>query len=345
MPIQAPVRIGVIGAGWFASRRHCPDIVEHPEAELVALCRRNPEPMQELADAFAVKHTFTEYTEMLESGLLDGVLVCSPHDLHYLHAKAALDRGLHVLLEKPITLDPDHGRTLVALANERNLTLIVAQNPPYWSHCRYLRDKIQHGALGELEGAAIHWMGNARGVLGLEPLPDEMPGIVKPTLYRADAAQNGGGFLIDGGSHLVCELLWCTGRQVVSVSAQMDNADFDLRCALTLHLDNGAYATLSQCADSQIRTKRQHSVYYGSEGTAIMRGFPFSVEFENNQILEQFSENELEDPPSPVENFVDCLLGRGTPEIDGEMAVHIVEIIQAAARAARDGRNTTLSAI
>ena len=114
MPIQAPVRIGVIGAGWFASRRHCPDIVEHPEAELVALCRRNPEPMQELADAFAVKHTFTEYTEMLESGLLDGVLVCSPHDLHYDHARAALDRGLHVLLEKPITLAPDAGRALAA---------------------------------------------------------------------------------------------------------------------------------------------------------------------------------------------------------------------------------------
>ena len=59
----------------------------------------------------------------------------------------------------------------------QRLALVVAQNPPYWSHCRFLRDKIQQGALGEIEGAAIHWVGNARGVLGLEQLPDDMPGV------------------------------------------------------------------------------------------------------------------------------------------------------------------------
>ena len=342
MPVQSPVRIGVLGAGWFASRRHCPDIAAHREAELAALCRRNPDQLARMAEAFSVTATFTDYREMLDSGLLDGVLVCSPHDLHYDHARAALDRGLHVLLEKPITLDPDEGRALVALADEKGLALVVAQNPPYWSHCRYLRDKIQQGALGEIEGAAIHWVGNARGVLGLEPLPDDMPGVVKPTLYRANAAQNGGGFLIDGGSHLICELLWCTGRRVISVAAQMDDAGFDVRCALALHLDNGAYATVSQCADSQIRAKRQHSLYYGSAGTAVMRGFPFWVELECGQVVERFGEEELQEPPSPVGDFIDCALGRSAPEIEGETAVHVVEIINAAAQSAREGRTIAL---
>ena len=230
----------------------------------------------------------------------------------------------------------------MALADKKSLALVVAQNPPYWSHCRYLRDKIQQGALGEIEGAAIHWVGNARGVLGLEPLPDDMPGVVKPTLYRADAAQNGGGFLIDGGSHLICELLWCTGRRVISVAAQMDDAGFDVRCALALHLDNGAYATVSQCADSRIRAKRQHSLYYGSAGTAVMRGFPFWVELECGQVVERFGEEELQEPPSPVGDFIDCALGRGAPEIEGETAVHVVEIINAAAQSAREGRTIAL---
>ena len=52
------VRIGVIGAGWFASRRHCPDIAAHRDAELTALCRRNPEKLQQMADAFSVADTF-----------------------------------------------------------------------------------------------------------------------------------------------------------------------------------------------------------------------------------------------------------------------------------------------
>jgi len=338
MPLHTPVRIGVLGAGWFASRRHCPDIVAHHNAELTALCRRSRQQLQQMADAFSVEHTFTEYRAMLDSGLLDGVLVCSPHHLHYEHAKAALERGLHVLLEKPITLDPDQGRQLLALADEKDLALVVAQNPPYWNHCHYLRDKIRHNALGEIEGVSINWMGNARAVLGLEPLPEDMPGIVKPTLYRADSAQNGGGFLIDGGSHLICELLWCTGRKVVEVTAQMDDADFDLRCALTLRLDNGAYATLSQCADSRIRAKRQHSIYYGSAGTVAIHGFPFKVKMDSGTVVEEFREDELKDPPTPVGDLIRCALGEGKPQIDGETAVHVVEIIQSAAQAAREGR-------
>ena len=235
-----PLRLGVIGAGWFASRRHCPDVADHPEAELVALCRRDEKQLTQMARAFAVTDTYTDYAELIGSGTVDGVIICSPHHLHFEHARAALDAGLHVLLEKPITVDPEEGRRLVALAGKTGRALVVAQNPPYWSHCRYLRDRLRRGDLGEIEGVSINWVGNALGVLGLEPLPDSLPGVVKPTLFRGDAAQNGGGFLVDGGSHLLCELLWCTGLRVAEVSAHMDNPDWDLRVALALTLENGA---------------------------------------------------------------------------------------------------------
>jgi len=102
-----------------------------------------------------------------------------------------------------------------------------------------------------------------------------------------------------------------------------------------LRFDNGAYATLRQRADSQIRAQRQHSVYYGSAGTAIIRGFPFRVKMERDKVVEEFREDELKDPPSPVEDFVRSALSEGQPEIDGKTAVHVVEIIQAAAREGR----------
>ena len=122
----------------------------------------------------------------------------------------------------------------------------------------------------------------------------------------------------------------------------MDDASFDVRSALALRLDNGAYATVSQCADSQIRAKRQHSLYYGSVGTAMLRGFPFCVELECGRVVEHLREDELQDPPSPVGNFIDCALGRGAAEIDGATAVHVVEIINAAAQSAREGRTIAL---
>ncbi len=338
MSLQPPIRIGVIGAGSFASRRHCPDIVDHPEAQLKALCRRDSAQLKKMADAFSVEHTYTDYRQLIDSGLVDAVLISSPHDLHYEHGKAALEKGLHVLLEKPITTDPQKGRELVALAQEKGLALIVAQNPPYWNHCRHLRAQFRSGRLGELETASINWVGNALAVLGLEALPDKMPGVVPPTLYRASAEQNGGGFTMDGGTHLLCELLWCTERKVIEVTAQMDNADFDVRCSLSMRLDNGALVSLNQVADSQIRAKRQTNIYYGSKGTAVVRGFPFVIEIEADGEVERLSEDELPAAPTPVGDFVDCALGRSAGEISGDTAVHVVEVLRAAQEAARSGQ-------
>lgn len=338
MTPPVPLRLGVIGAGWFASRRHCPDILRHPETTLSALCRRDPAELQKLAAHFQVGHCFTDYRELIHSGLVDAVVICSPHHLHYEHTLPALEQGLHVLLEKPITIDPGEGRRLVALAAERGLALVVGQNPPYWSHCCFLREQIAAGTLGTIESAHVHWVGNAKGVLGLEALPADLPGVVRPSLFRGDAAQNGGGFLMDGGTHLISELLWCTGLRVAAVSAVMDNATWDVRAALSARLSNGALATLSILADSGTPAKRQHSLYYGSAGTAELRGFPFAVRITTGKEELDRREDELPIPPTPVANLVDCILRQGHPAMAGELAVHVVEVTQAAYASARSAQ-------
>ena len=338
MDADTPLRIGVIGAGWFASRRHCPDVIGHPEAQLTALCRRSRPELEAMGQAFGVNALFTDYEDLLASGEVDAVIVCSPHDLHFEHTHAALRAGLPVLLEKPITVDPAEGRQLVTLATERGLTLLVAQNPPYWSHCHHLQAAFSSGRLGELEAVAITWVGNALGVLGREELPDTLPGVVKPTLFRADAGANGGGFLVDGGSHLLCELIWCTNRRVLEVTGLMDDAGSDVRAVLSLRLDNGATATVTNTADSKIRAKRHHSLYCGSQGTATIVGVPFTVTVDADGHRDSRTEDELPAPPTPVGDFIDAVRGRGAPLIDGDSAVHVVEILEAAYRSARDRR-------
>src|SRR5438034_11401550 len=94
---QIALRFGVIGAGWFASRRHIPDIVKHPDARLTALCRRNPEALETLKRHFAPEHAFSDWREMLEDCPMDAVVIATPHDLHFEPANAALEHGLHVL--------------------------------------------------------------------------------------------------------------------------------------------------------------------------------------------------------------------------------------------------------
>ena len=75
------VRIGVVGVGWFASRRHLPDIGRCAGAELAAVCRRDPKELQRIAEHFGQPPSYTDYDRMLAEAELDAVLICTPHAL------------------------------------------------------------------------------------------------------------------------------------------------------------------------------------------------------------------------------------------------------------------------
>ena len=116
------IKLGVIGAGSFASRRHIPTIVSSPDAQLVALCRRNEEMLRRMAEHFECNNTFTDYQEMLNSVEMDAVLIATPHALHYENAKLALEKGLHVLIEKPLSVKADEAKEIA----EKDDLIVIA---------------------------------------------------------------------------------------------------------------------------------------------------------------------------------------------------------------------------
>jgi predicted dehydrogenase len=336
------VRLGVIGAGSFTSRRHIPTIVESPDAELVALCRRNEEMLRRMADHFGCQNTFTDYRRMLDAVGMDGVLVTTPHALHYEHAKAALEKGLHVMIEKPMAVRAGEAQELANIAKDKRLVIVVALNPPFWSHTTYLRDAIRSGVLGEIEGVYINWAGNAEHVFGLAPMPGSMPGVVPPTLFRADPKLGGGGHFIDSGSHLVSELLWCTGLRVREVCALMDDAEFDMRASVSLSLENGAVCTISNIGNSGV-TRRIHHTYFGSKATLIVDGMPFKITIcKPDEEPTAVPEADMPKVPQPVGNLIDAILGRAEPLCSADDGLAAVEVIEAAYTSARTGRKVAL---
>jgi len=336
------VRLGVIGAGSFASRRHIPTIIGSPDAQLVALCRRNEEMLRKMADHFGCQNTFTDYQNMLDSVDMDGVLVTTPHALHYEHARAALEKGLHVMIEKPMAVRADEARQLANIAKDKGLVIVVALNPPFWSHTTYLREAVRSGVLGEIEGVYINWVGNAEHVFGLAPMPESMPGVVPPTLFRADPELGGGGHFMDSGSHLVSELLWCTGLRVREVCALMDNAEFDMRTSVSLSLENGGVCTISNIGDSEI-ARRIHHTYFGSKATLFVDGMPFKITIrkpDGEPVV--IPEADMPKAPQPVDNFISAILGRAEPLCSADDGLAVVEVIEAAYTSARTGKKVTL---
>ncbi len=339
------VRLGIIGAGWFVSRRHLPDVKAKPEVVLTALCRRDAEARatMEAHCGLAQGSGFDDWRVMLESAPLDAVLIATPNYLHYEQAKAALERGLHVLLEKPMTIKSEHARELVELAQKRGLKLAVALNPPHWSHCHRARRAIQSEQMGSFENGAMYWTGAAAHLFGRAPRPDNLPGVVPPTDYRSDPKMNGGGYFADGGPHLISELLWLTGLRPKRVTALMDSTPADMRIAVAIELSNGAVTTICSIGDSQFEQRRVRNIFGSANGSVaiIHQEFETHIQIRGQEPV-KFREADLTPVAGPIGNFVDAILGRSELFSPGVHGAHVVEVVEAIYKSARTGRTVRL---
>jgi predicted dehydrogenase len=106
----------VVGVGWFSETVHLAGLQSHARAEVTALCARH----RANAEAVSLRHgypvVFTDYTEMLASGMLDAVVIVTPDHLHHDMALQAFARGLHVLSEKPLARTAADARDMLAAA-------------------------------------------------------------------------------------------------------------------------------------------------------------------------------------------------------------------------------------
>src|SRR5436189_1087342 len=95
------IRLGFIGAGWWATSNHIPVLAQRDDAELTAVCRLGTAELEQVRDTFGFRFA-TESAQELVRQPLDAVVVTSPHTLHYQHAKLALERGPHGMCDKPM---------------------------------------------------------------------------------------------------------------------------------------------------------------------------------------------------------------------------------------------------
>jgi predicted dehydrogenase len=84
---------------------HMPALATCAQANVVAVCDEVPALAAALAAKYAIPHQFADYQELLASGLCEAVIVATPNDTHHPIVMAALERGLHVMCEKPLALN------------------------------------------------------------------------------------------------------------------------------------------------------------------------------------------------------------------------------------------------
>jgi predicted dehydrogenase len=122
------IKVGIIGAGYFAEAVHLPALSRSRDAEMVAICRRSEGPLKATAAKWHIPHTYTDYREMLAKEKMDAVLVLVTVDQTLEVATATLEARIPSLIEKPPGKDAAEARRLCDVADRTGTLNVVAFN-------------------------------------------------------------------------------------------------------------------------------------------------------------------------------------------------------------------------
>ena len=143
------VRIGVIGYGYWGPR-----IVRNfhgvDGGEVAIICDKSPDTLKRAKRAFPDVRVTTDPCEVLTATDVDAVAVVTPVWTHFELAKAALENGKHVFVEKPFTSNTAQAEELINLAEQKNLTIMVDHTFLFTGAVRKIRELVDAGALGNL---------------------------------------------------------------------------------------------------------------------------------------------------------------------------------------------------
>jgi predicted dehydrogenase len=344
-------RIAVVGAGWWATTAHLPAVINHPQAELAALCDRDSQKLQAAATAYGVARTYTDLDQMLAQEQLDGAIVVTNHASHYAVARRCLEAGLHVVIDKPMTLYAWEAKALVELAQAQGQELLVGYPYNYTPYAIRSRELIQSGTLGKVQYVncvfATHIFDLLRG-------EHNVTGVVHgPGKVYSDPALSGGGLGHLQLTHPLGVLFFITDLRVKRVHALMHQHGLavDLVGAITAEFEGGALGTIGGTGNLGGGNGRKQTVQIycedGSIDIDIVSGA--ATIYRRDQAPEAIEPVVGERDyrrNAPAHNLIDIVLGQAGNESPGTVGWRVVELLDAAYRSAQeDGRGVEVRAL
>ena len=202
------MRLGIAGVGSIGEV-HLKAAKEVPGIEVVACASSRPEEVRRQFPGLRIHPT---YQDLLNDPALEAVVICVPTFLHEQYTLEALGKGLHVLCEKPMALDPQAAGNMVAAAKKSGRILMVAQVLRFWPQYVRIKELVESGAIGRVQTIAAYRLG-------------ESPA---PNTWFHDPARSGG-CLLDLHIHDVDFVHWLMGTpdHVRTYGIQSDSGCWD----------------------------------------------------------------------------------------------------------------------
>lgn len=351
--MQHKIKCGVIGAGWWATFAHIPALLAHPDAEVVAIQNNDPQEAQKIAHDFGVPIACTTASELLTIEDLSAVVVSSSPNLHYEDAYAALARGKHVLIEKPMTLTVAEAMELVKMADKHGTQFLISCPWHYTAHAIEAQRLIRNGDLGQVRMISVLMTNPIRELLrGADTKPTHGAPYMHP---RAGTYSNpkvaGGGQIYAQVCHAAAYLTFLTGARPSEVFARFhnDGAVLDIYDALDLRMDDSSIVTIASTGATSLGRKDFEVRIFGTKGMLFLDLWRGTLEFVP-LVGESYNYPALEEDAiyphrAPAINLIDSIQNPSRNQSPATLGVAAMEVIEGACRSAKSGNNILVSSL
>ncbi|MBR5504693.1 MAG: Gfo/Idh/MocA family oxidoreductase [Clostridia bacterium] len=203
------LKVGIVGCGNIFTM-HATSAHHLPNAQIVGVCDIKKDRADKAAGKYNCK-AYYDYKEMISKDNIDVVHICVPHYLHPIISKFAIEAGVHVLCEKPMSIKYEDALENVALAEKNGVKYGIIFQCRYNDSAKLVKEKIQDGTLGKIISARVvlTWC-----------KPDEYYSLSD---WKGTWDKEGGGVLIDQAIHSVDLANWFIDDEIENVQAHLSN--------------------------------------------------------------------------------------------------------------------------
>ncbi|HEY3012387.1 MAG TPA: Gfo/Idh/MocA family oxidoreductase [Gemmatimonadales bacterium] len=330
------IRYAVVGLGHIAQVAVLPAFAHAENSELAALVSDDPEKLEKLGRKYRVKTRFSynQYDECLRSGVVDAVYIALPNHLHRDYAERAARAGVHVLCEKPLAVTEEDCLSMIRVAEENEVKLMVAYRLHFEEANLKAIDLVQGGRLGD---------------------PRLFDSVFTMTVKEGDIRLNprelGGGTLFDIGIYCinaVRNLFGAEPMEVVAFSANSGDPRF-LQCEETtsaiLRFPGRERLASFTCSFGASDVSNYRVV--GSKGELVMDpAYEYAGKLKQRVTIggrtrERTFPKRDQFAPELIA-FSECILTGAAPEPSGLEGLADVRVIRALYRSADSGQPVTL---
>jgi UDP-N-acetyl-2-amino-2-deoxyglucuronate dehydrogenase len=342
--VEAPVHIGILGAGNI-SETHTRAALRIPGLRIAAVYGQNTRKAAELSETVGAA-VYGDLEKFLDHRPMDLVAIGSPSGLHAEHARAAVRRGLHILVEKPLDISTIKVDALIADATRAGVRVGVFFQDRLKPDVVRIKNCIRDGCLGKpvLASGRVKW--------------HRPPEYFSDSRWRGTWALDGGGALMNQGIHTVDLLLWFFGpviRISAHIATRVHRIEVEDTATAILEFESGALGVLeaSTCIFPGYPRRVELT---GSEGTVVLEGDtlvamdlrsggdvrPRSPAAAPSQASQSAIVSDALPHQRVFEDFIKAIETGSTPACDAQEGRRSVEIVEAIYRSARESRPVVL---